>query len=149
MQLKEGSIKVSGILRIYKNMSDGSRKLLVEKKNLTVDTGLELIADRMKANDESFLSHIAVGTDATAVTSSDTTLGAEIDRNAVTNATATDNILTIETVFTDSEANATWEEIALFNDPTTGFMYNRINVTFDKTPVDSVTVQFELTYERA
>ena len=54
-----------------------------ETNNLVVTAGKNWVADRM--NDvNAVMSHMALGTDNTAAADGDTTLGTELDRNALT-----------------------------------------------------------------
>ena len=136
-------IKVTGRLTIT-NPRTG--EVLYEKDNLVVNVGLEYIADRMKDNTADALGYIAVGTGATAVSATDTSLYAEIDRKAATSTDATDNTFVIDADWTEAEAVANWKEVAIFNAASSGVMFNRINVDFDKTAADPVNVQFTITF---
>ena len=68
-------------------MRDMSGKIteLREFDNVFTDAGDAHVADQMaSAPDEGAMSHMAIGTDSTTLTAGDTTLGGELDRNALT-----------------------------------------------------------------
>ena len=125
---------------------DGKGEVVFTKDNLIVDKALELTIDRLKDNSKSFLDYIAIGTGITAPASSDTALETEVFRKQVTTKNATLTTLEVEVLIDAGEANFTWREIGVFNDPTTGEMFNRIALNFVKSPLDSFTVKFTFTF---
>ena len=146
-EVKKERLIIKGRCEIYRNINGAWARIRL-KDNMVVDTGLEYIADRMKDNSTPIISHIGVGTDNTAVASTDTTLGAEIARKAFDDLDAVDNQVICESIFGTGEAVATWEEVAIFNHATAGTMINRINITYTKTSAEAVKVRFTLTFSR-
>lgn len=135
-------IKVKGLLEIF-NVRTG--ELLYRKQNLVVNTGLNLMIDRMKVNTKNPLSYCAVGTGANLVTATDSSLQTEIARKLIDNIDTVNNVLIATTQFEDYEAVANWKEVAMLNDSVGGVMFNRINIDFNKTTQDAVKVQFTIT----
>jgi hypothetical protein len=142
---QEEKIKVKGHLTISE-LKTG--KILFEKDNLVVDTGLALLADRLNSDSQSFLTHIAIGSDTTPADPSQTTLVNEFIRNPIGSYSTPGPVFTATTIFLDFEANGVWGEVGLFNDPTAGTMFNRITVSFTKTSAIGVQVQFSVTFSR-
>jgi hypothetical protein len=140
-ELKD-TIKIKGRLEIF-NARTG--ELLFEKDNLVVNNGLNFIVDRLKSNTPNVLSHIAVGTNNTPVSSTDIQLYSELLRKAITDINTIDNVLTVETQYEDFEALGHWYECGVFNAITSGVMFNRIIIDFLKTTEDAVRVKFTFT----
>jgi hypothetical protein len=118
--------------------------------NLVVNAGLAFIASRMAGTAQAVMSHMAVGTGATAAAAADTTLGTEVAR--VANASAT---LVTTTVANDSlEYAATFPagtgtgaltEAGIFNDPTTGTMLCRtVFAVINKGALDTLSVTWKV-----
>lgn len=96
------------------------------------------IRDDVQDRLDTILTHGAVGTDDTAPAASDTTLGAEVERNARSSVDkSTDNIIVASLEIASTEANGnTIQEAGWFNDATSGTMWlrtlvNDINKTSD------------------
>ena len=67
-------------------------EVVQETKNTVVTDGKKWVADRM--NDaNTVMTHMAIGTGNTTVAAGDTTLDTELDRNALTSTTVTDNAI--------------------------------------------------------
>lgn len=137
------AIQVKGTVRI---IQDG--KILVEKHNLVVDAGLNLIASRLKDTSDDALSHIAIGTSTTAPAAGQTALGAEQIRRPFSTIVVTANEIDCEIVFTslDTDADFNWKEIGIFNAASGGTMFNRVNVDYTKDAGKEVTVKITLTF---
>lgn len=145
--MNKDGIRVTGLLEIFKlDRVSGNRIKVYEKKNLVVTTGLTLISDRLKTNSVNPLTHIAVGTGNTPVVPADVALQSELARKAVTDIDTIINVLTVETQFSETEANGTWEEVGIFNNLVAGTMFNRINVTYVKSSADPAIVRFTITF---
>jgi len=97
-------------------------------------------------------THIGVGDGVLAPTLGSTTLGNQLDRNAVTLATASGATATFETFFTTSEPNPTTSttirEVGLFNAATAGTLALHaqpsipVVKTINKTMLVTITVTF-------
>lgn len=91
-------------------------KLLVDvikSKNLTVTSGRAFIAQILcntATESNKYVTHFAIGTDNTAATEGDTTLGSEQFRKAVSSALDSSAVANISTFLGASEANFAWKE---------------------------------------
>lgn len=76
--IKEG-IRPQGIVHFVQKDKDGNIIMDRTVPNRVVDDGLEIIANRLSTNaGEAVMSHMGVGTDATATTAGDTALGSQV-----------------------------------------------------------------------
>lgn len=79
---------ISGHVRAELRGEEGQLKQLREIDNVFTDVGDAHVADQLASSqDESAMSHMALGTDTAAHTAGSTALGAELDRNALTSFT--------------------------------------------------------------
>lgn len=100
-------------------------------ENLIVTTGRDAIVERLDSTPATAQpSHMAVGTGAVAPAAGNTTLGAEIDRNALTSSTASGGVLTMVANWAAGDAtNAAITEAGVLNAATTGTLYSRATFT--------------------
>jgi hypothetical protein len=102
------------------------------KQNLVVTSGRKWVLDRLKSSGGSaqMLSHLAVGTTATAPATDQTALINETARKAIATQTLSSSenppFLRNEVLFATDEANATLKEAGLFNSSSSGTMLNRV-----------------------
>lgn len=97
--------------------------------NLVVDAGIGQILDRI-FNDTTtgpkFITHFAVGTSNAAVTSGQTALTAETFRDALTQVTRLNAVLTVRQFLSSTQANGvTLQEAGIFNASSGGTMLAR------------------------
>lgn len=145
-QLKpEGHIKCT-----LRNAETGKIEGIYEYDNLIVTAWKSATAQRyaQEANDCD-ITYGAVGTNNTTPASSDTTLGTENDRNAVT-VSAAANVVTATTFFGASEANAALKEFGLFGEAATGSadtgtMVNHVLISITKASSQTLTIEATLT----
>lgn len=115
--------------------------------NLITTAGRATIAQRL-ANDTTYtgiINYGALGTDNTAVSNSDTTLGTEVFRKIVSTASDTDNVAFIDFFYSKADTNGTYEEFATFIDGTasadTGQMFTHaLTGGWVKTSSESMTI---------
>lgn len=113
------------------------------KRNLTVTAGRNLIRDKLYGDAVNGITHLAVGTNATAVTAADTALGTEVFRGALTSKTKGTAALTLVYFMGTATANGnTLREAGLFNAASTGTMYARATLTSDIVKTSGITVTF-------
>jgi hypothetical protein len=120
--------------------------------NLVVGSGLNLIRDLMYGDAVAGPSHFAVGTSSTAVTPGDTTLGAEVAREALTTRAKGAGKLTVKYYLGSTTANgSTLTEAGLFNAAAAGTMYCRVVLgePIPKTTAIAVTFTWDLTWGAA
>jgi hypothetical protein len=144
--IKKDSSKVTGMVNVVVRDDAGKIKQEFTVPNLVVDTGLAFIASRMKDTTDDAMSHMAVGTDNTAASAADTTLGTELARQALASSTVTSNSIAYVATFAAGTGTGALTEAGLFNDPTTGTMLCRtVFAVINKGAADSMTVTWTVT----
>ncbi len=139
-------LKAKGTLDIIVRGPDGNIKDEKKVENLIVDTGLDYIASRMNGTSESVMSHMAVGTGSTAAAAADTALGTELDRNALTSTTVTDNAIAFVCSWAAGDGTGSLTEAGLFNASSAGTMLCRtVFGTVTKAADDSMTITWTIT----
>lgn len=131
---------------------DGTLKAERHAHNLLVDTGLAHIADALSASPgENAMSHMAVGTDDTAADPSDTALGSQVDRNALTSRTDSGAVVTYVGDWAAGDAtNSALAEAGIFNAASDGTMLARATFTpIDKQAEDTLSVTWTVTFSAA
>lgn len=134
---KKEQFKIGYNIRV-RTWNEDKTKILKETivHNTIVDNGLNLVRDLLGNATDTNPSHIAIGTDNTSETTSDTALGTEVARESATIDTATNFQVEYDKTFTfGSGESYTIVEAGLFNDPSAGTMLNR--GTFAGHTVDS------------
>jgi len=139
-------LKAKGTLDIIVRGPDGSIKDEKKVENLIVDTGLDYIASRMSGTSENVMSHMAVGTGSTAAAGADTALGTELDRNALTSTTVTDNSIAYVCSWAAGDGTGSLTEAGIFNASSAGTMLCRtVFGTVTKGASDSMTITWTIT----
>ena len=116
-----------------------------EVKNLVVDDGLEYIADRMK-NNSTVMSHMAIGTGSTAAAASDTALGTEAARQALTSTTVTANAVAYVASFAAGTGTGAITEAGILNAGSGGTLLCRtVFSVVNKGASDSMTITWTVT----
>ena len=142
---KNDNSKATGKLTIEIKNDKGTVIETREVKNLVVDAGLDYIADRMK-NNSTVMSHMAIGTGSTAAAASDTTLGSEADRNALTSTTVTSNAVAYVASFAAGEGTGAITEAGIFNASSSGTLLCRtVFSVVNKGASDSMTITWTVT----
>ena len=116
-------------------------------RNLVVDGGLNLIRDRLAGTSSLYVTHLAVGTSATAASAAQTTLVAEVFRNSLTETIgSTTKQVQYKYYLSASEANGnTLREIGLFTAASGGTMVARAVLASTIAKNSSTTVTFSWT----
>ncbi len=136
------SLSVKGDVVIIKTDEVGQTEKL-EVKNLVVAAGKSFITNRMSANTVNVMSHMAVGTGSTAAGSSDTTLGTESARVAlsVAGGTPSSNTITYTATFPAGTGTGALTEAGIFNAASTGTMLCRtVFPVVNKAAGDSIAI---------
>ena len=140
-----------GQLEIVKRNLAGQ---IVDKRvinNTIVTAGRRWVMEAIQSGNNASsqtIGYVAVGTSTTAPATSDTALGSESDRNAITsfttsNLTSTAPSWRAEASFATNEANTTLGEVALFNSSAAGTMLGRATFsTIDKTTSNTLSVSY-------
>lgn len=120
-----------------------------QKDNLIMNVGFDLIADCIgkAASRPTVISHIAVGTGATAVAATQTALVTELARIAGTYAhTAGTKVFTIVATFAAGTGTGAITEAGVFNASSAGTMLDRVVFpVINKGADDTLTVTFTFT----
>lgn len=155
-QKQSGGIKIKGELHV-RVVRDGKVIQEVKKKNLVVDAGLTLLANRLSdASPDSgcLINYIAVGTGTNAPDASDTQLQTENARKAVASRTNSAAVAAISTVFNAGEVpTSTLKEVGIFIDASatanSGTLFARQNIDVAVTALDSVFIDWRITLASA
>lgn len=121
---------------------------VVSKRNLVLQTGKNWIANRMAGAGLGGATHIAVGTGNTAPVVGNTALQSEVGRKALTvpNGVYSNNTVTYETTFTETEGNGALVEALLVTAAVGGTAIARVTFgVITKTDTDLLTVRWVLT----
>ena len=116
-------------------------------KNVTTTVGRSVFAQRLVnvTTYTGIVNYCALGTSSTAPAVGDTQLGTETYRKALSPSTYANNIAYLETFFSSTDTNGTFEEFAFFIDGTgsanTGQMFNRFTQSVTKSATESLNVQ--------
>ena len=115
---------------------------------MIVNDGLDLIRDWIGNFSVDQPSHMAIGTDNTAASATDTSLGSEVLRKALaTSQQGNTGVVTVKMAVLSTEANGqSLKEVGVFNASSGGTMLNRIvHTQIDKTSSFEQRYQIEFT----
>lgn len=127
---------------------DGNLKEERRIHNLVVTAGKNHIADQLSsAPGGAAMSHMAIGTGASAPAAGDTALGTEIDRNALTSRTDATNVVTYVGDWAAGDGtNAAIAEAGIFNAGAAGTMLARATFTaINKGASDTLKITWTVT----
>ena len=142
----EDFIKAKGELDIILKDVDGNIKQHLRVPNLVVDVGKNFITSRMIGTSSPVMSHMAVGTDTTAPVSTNTTLGKEIARVALSSATATANTIAYSATFPVGTGSGSITEAGIFNAASSGTLLCRTTfAVVNKAPADVLIINWSIT----
>jgi hypothetical protein len=134
-------LKMTGHLNVAIN-----GKVVRDIPNLVVSAGKSFVASRIKDGTDAPMSHMAIGAGTVAPAAPDTALGSELHRNALTDTSLLNNIVTYSASFAAGEGTGAVTEAGLFNDASAGTMFCR--TVFDvvnKGANDSMTITWSVT----
>ena len=141
------SVGIKGQVSLVLRNSKGEIKE-TRVSNLVVTAGKNHIADQLSSSPgQGAMSHMALGTSATAAAAGDTALGAEIDRNALTSRTDATNVVTYVANWAAGDAtNSAIAEAGIFNAGAAGTMLSRATFTaINKAAGDTLQVTWTVT----
>lgn len=114
--------------------------------NLVVTTGKNFVASRIKDTTDAAMSHMAIGSGTTAAAAGDTGLGTELDRQALTSTTVTNNTVTYVATFGAGDGTGAVTEAGLFNASSSGSLLCRtVFSVVNKSSTDSMTITWVVT----
>ena len=139
-------LKLRGDVALVLRDKDGNVKDERNIKNLIVDSGLNFICDRMK-NDETAMTHMALGSGSTAAAAGDTSLGSQLgSREALDSDTVSSNTITYTASFEANDATGSVTEAGIFNAASGGTMLCRtVFAVVNKGADDSLSVTWTIT----
>lgn len=139
-------IQMKGKLNIVVRDEQGNIKESREVDNLVVTVGKNFVASRMKDATATAMSHMAVGTNATAAVVGDTTLGTETARVALTSTTVTTNSVAYVATFGAGTGTGALVEAGILNNSTGGTLLCRtVFSVVNKGANDSLTITWTVT----
>ena len=140
------SVSIKGNLEVILLDEKGIQKDYRKINNLVVAVGKQVIAARLIGNTIAIPSHMAVGTDNTAATTSQTALGGELGRVVFDSTTRTTNVLTYVATFPAGTATGALTEAAILNASSTGNMLCRTTFsTVNKAIGDTIVITWNVT----
>jgi hypothetical protein len=140
------TIKVTGALKIERLNGDKQVVETREIPNIVVATGKAFIAARMLGAGTSTMSHMALGSNQTLQTTSDTALLGEIGRAAISSSTNTTNTCLYVCQFAPGVCTGEIKEAGIFNDVTAGAMLCRTTFpVVNKGVADTIIVSWVIT----
>lgn len=141
----QDNLKVTGALKVQIFDKTGALKEERELKNLVVTTGKTFIAARMVGTPTA-MSNMAVGSGSTAASASDTALGAELGRVALTSATSATTVVTYVATFGAGVGTGSVTEAGIFNASSSGTMLCRtVFSVINKGADDAMSVTWQIT----
>lgn len=153
-------LKFKGELNVLLLDKDGKVKVDKTERNLVVDSGLEWIASRMLTTGiPNEMSHMAIGTSSTGELAANTALGAEAQRNALTDGagndtskgTSTGSVVTYISEFgTETAGTVAVAEAGIFNAASAGTMLCRTTFgVVTKENTDTLKITWTITLAAA
>jgi hypothetical protein len=139
-------LKLRGEVALVLRDKNGNVKDERTIKNLIVDTGLNFICDRMK-DDETAMTHMALGSGSTAAAAGDTSLGSQLgSREVLDSSTVTNNQIVYVSSFEAGDATGAVTEAGIFNASSGGTMLCRtVFSVVNKAADDTLTVNWTIT----
>ena len=142
----KNQIKATGRLSVVLKDETGAIKEQREVDNLVVSAGLGYIASRMKDTTDTAMGYMAIGTGSTAAAAGDTTLGTELDRNALTSTTVTSNEIAYVASWAAGDGTGAITEAGIFNAASAGTMLARtVFSTVNKAASDTLSITWTIT----
>lgn len=111
--------------------------------NLVVKTGKDFVASRMGGDLTPLISKMAVGTQNTAPTVNDTSLGTEIANVTLDSTVVNSNVITYTGTFAPGIGTGTLFEAGLFNDAGNMLSHATIN-SFEKTANLAIVIAWDI-----
>ena len=140
------TLPMKGELTLTLLDSEGKVKDFKELKNLIVQVGKNFVANALINNSTSPFTYMAVGTNGTAATTSDTTLGAEIARQVFSSSSVSTNVVTLSTTYAAGTATGTLQEAGIFNASSGGTMLSHVVFSsVSKGASDSLVITWTIT----
>lgn len=144
--IKKDNLTATGKVNVVIRDEAGKVKQEFTVPNLVVATGLNFIASRMKDTTSDAMSHMAVGTDNTAVAAGNTALASELSRVPLTSTTVTTNAVAYVATYPAGTGTGALTEAGILNAASNGDMLCRtVFAVINKGAADSMTVTWTVT----
>lgn len=144
--LANESLKASGALRIVITDKDGNIKEERELTNLVVTVGKNFVASRMVGVASNVMSHMAIGSGATAAVVGDTALQTELGRVALGSSTATTNVASYTATFPAGTGTGSITEAGILNASSAGTLLCRtVFGVVTKSATDALSINWNIT----
>lgn len=140
-------VKATGRVHVRSwNQATGETTEERKVENLVVQVGKNYLARRAANATDAVMSEMAIGAGTVATASTDTTLGSELARVALTSTTVVGNVITFEATFPAGVGTGPVTEAGIFNDPTAGIMLARtVFGVVNKPAADATTIIWNIT----
>lgn len=147
-------MKIANDIEIMDNvlvqLFDENGKLKEERSihNLVTTVGKNHIADALSSSPgDAAMSHMAIGTNSTAAAAGDTTLGTELDRNALTSRTDSGAVITYVGTWAAGDGTGAITESGIFNAASVGVLLaHAVFSVINKGALDTLVVTHTLTF---
>ena len=140
------ALNAKGRLTIEQFDKDGNLIHTDKTTNVVVSDGLDYITSRMKDATATAMSHMAVGSDNTAAAASDSTLGTELGRVALTSTSVSSNTITYVGDFPAGTGTGAVVEAGVFNAASSGTLLCRtVFSVVNKAAADTLKITWTLT----
>jgi len=140
------TLPVVGKLSLVLRDEYGNIKQQIDKDNLVVTVGKNFLANAVLASSSSPFTHMAIGTNGTAATLADTTLGTEIARSAFTTSSRTNNVVTLSTTYGAGTGTGALQEAGIFNASSAGTLLSHVVFSvINKGSADSLSITWTIT----
>ena len=139
-------VNIKGNLEVILLDVNGIQKDYRKVENLVVAVGKQVIAARLLGNTLAVMSHMAVGSDATAAATGQTALGTELGRVVLDSSARVSNVNTYIATFPAGTGTGALTEAAILNASSTGNMLCRTTFsTVNKASGDTVVITWNVT----
>jgi len=139
-------VNIKGNLEVILLDVNGIQKDYRKVENLVVAVGKQVIAARLLGNTLAVMSHMAVGSDATAAATGQTALGGELGRVVLDSSARVSNVNTYIATFPAGTGTGALTEAAILNASSTGNMLCRTTFsTVNKASGDTVVITWNVT----
>jgi hypothetical protein len=140
------NLKITGKLNIAVTDETGVLKDTREIDNLVVTSGLTHIVSRMASASDTAMSHMAVGTGATAAAAGNTTLGTETARVALSSTTPGTTNIVYSASFGAGVGTGALTEAGIFNASSAGTLLCRtVFSVINKAANDTMSITWTVT----
>ena len=148
---KENAQLIGKLVCTIRDKKTGRIKRKYQYKNLIPTVGRKMIADNLtnsSPDNVMRVTHVALGSNATAPANGDTTLGTETYRNAVASQTNADNVAFHTGFFDATEVTGTFNEAGLFSNGTgsvdTGILFSHVAISITKSNTETLTIDWTI-----